>query len=106
MKLYNGFCGVINTVSFGQVLKRGISPLGEYMINWFKNKFKKVITPPMPKCAKCGLGAVYEMTIYTHLIDTEEDNKTSIKSRICESCREELRMGFDPHWLPPVIRSE
>lgn len=76
------------------------------MINWFKNKFKRINPPTLPKCSKCGLGAVYEMTIYTHLINTEEDNRTFIKSRICESCKEELSMSYDPHWLPPVIRSE
>lgn len=79
-------------------------PKGDYMINWIKNKFKFTILPPSrPKCLKCGLGALYELNIIMHLLDTE-DNKTSITSQICESCKDEVIETYNPNWLPPLVR--
>ena len=75
------------------------------MINWFKKKFKKITIPPSrPKCLKCGLGASYELNMTMHLLDTEEDNKTSITSQLCESCKDEVIETYNPNWLPPLIR--
>ena len=99
----SGFCEVINTASFGQVAQRGISPLqGDYMINWITSKFKTIPLPPKPKCARCGLGAVYIVNINMHLIK-EEDNKTSITTQLCVSCKDKVNLTFSPKWLPPPV---
>jgi hypothetical protein len=72
------------------------------MLNWITNKFKKVVPPPKPKCDKCGLGAVYIVNIIMHLL-TEEDNKTSITTQLCVSCKDKINMTYNPKWLPPPV---
>ena len=72
------------------------------MINWITNKFKRTVPTPKPKCAKCGLGAVYVLNITMHPL-TAEDNKTSITSLLCESCKDKVNMTYNPKWLPPPV---
>jgi hypothetical protein len=63
----------------------------------FKKIFKKEETPP--KCSKCGLIAIGTIQIIFN-------GEVAINGRYCASCEEELHMGFNPLWLPPLVFEE
>ena len=78
------------------------------MINWIKGLFEKITEQKTssPKCGVCGLGAVFELHITMYLLETEEEDKTSIKTLICETCKDNVNEIYNPMWLPPFIIKE
>ena len=77
------------------------------MINWIKGLFeKKDEIKSSPKCGVCGLGAVYELYITMYLLETEEEDKSSIKTLLCETCKDNVNEIYNPMWLPPLILKE
>ena len=73
------------------------------MIDWIKNKFKKikrVPVIPVPKCNRCALRATYNLT--TTISDSEE----VVEFRLCVPCLEEYNALYNSRWIPPPILKE
>ena len=68
------------------------------MFNWFKRKIKRVPEIPVPKCTKCGLRALHDLTT-TY-------NEKVLEFKLCNSCLEDYYAQYDSWWIPPPIKKE
>ena len=68
------------------------------MFNWLRNKIKRVPEIPVPKCAKCGLRASYDLvTTYDEVV---------IDFKLCEPCLEDYNAQYNSRWIPPLVKKE